>query len=439
MLSKRLFFGGLWAVSARGAGVVAGFVVNALLARLLAPEEMGTYFLSVSVAAFLSIVGQAGMPVALVRFVAEALGRGEPGRARAAALKAIFAVVVFGAVVSALFVLGVGEWVARSLFDSRLMEDAVPWVAVLVFLIALQGVLSEVFRGFHDIRLASWLGGVSTSIFSALAFLALWLAEGRGSLTTALMLSAGAAVLSIALSTALLVPRLRRLQGEGTISFDVLINTGWPLGVSSLAVMLATQGDLWVVGAMLGEREAAIYGVALRLLAVMTMMHGLVVSVVQSSVAELYGQGRMQKLEQLVQGASFIACCVAGVLLLALALFGKALIGMVFGASYIDAYVCLMILGIGQFVGMLFGMAGMVMMMSGHQHAMMRIILLNTVLGMMLAVAVAPYWGVNGVAGAWAFASVLQGAAAWLYVRKRLFVSCHAGWGRSMNILRLSA
>jgi len=90
-------------------------------------------------------------------------------------------------------------------------------------------------------------------------------------------------------------------------------------------------------------------------------------------------------------------------------------------------------------LGMLFGMAGMVMMMSGHQHAMMWIILSNTLFSMMLAIAIAPYWGVNGVAGAWAFASVLQGAAAWLYVRKRLFVSCHAGWGRSMNILRLSA
>jgi len=425
MLRKRLVFGGVWAILARGAGVVAGLVVNALLARLLAPDEMGTYFLSVSVAAFLSIVGQAGMPVAVVRFVAEALGRGEPGRARVAALKAIFAVVVFGALVSALFVLGVGEWVARSLFDSRLMEGTVPWVAVLVFLMALQGVLAEVFRGFHDIRLASWLGGVSASIFSALAFLALWLAEGRGNLTTALMLSAGAVALSTALSAALLVPRLRGLQGEGTISFGALIDTGWPLGVSSLAVMLAMQGDLWVVGAVLGEREAAIYGAALRLLAIMTMIHGLAVSVVQSSVAELYGQGRMRELERLVQGATFIACCVAGVLLLVLALFGKALIGMVFGASYIDAYACLMILGVGQFVGMLFGFTEIILAMTKGQKALMRLIMVNTLLQVVFAALAAPYFGVDGVAASWSFVAVIQGVVSFYLVKKIIGISCN--------------
>ncbi len=314
---------------------------------------------------------------------------------------------------------------AAHIFHSASMEKVATWISLMVLFMTLQGVVAEVFRGFHDIRLASLFGGVLTSLFSALAFLIVWLMQGYGSLELALKLSVGSAALSLAISSTMLASKVSPLNGDGNIEWTELWRTGWPLAVSSLTVMLAMQGDLWVVGAMLGEKDAAVYGVALRLLALMTMAHGLAVSVVQSSVAELYGQGKLKTMERLVQNASFVACVVAGVVLLVLALGGKWLISTVFGPAYLSAYGPLMVLGGGQFVGMWFGLTEMVLIMCGRQHVVMWILLCNTFLGLMLAILFAPRYGSLGVACAWALLAIVEGASTWGIVRIMFGTSCH--------------
>ncbi len=430
MIRKRLLHGGLWAIFGRGLGVLSGLAVNALLARLLPPDEMGAYFLTVSVVVFVSMISQFGMPTAAVRFIAESMGRNRPGRVRETILRAIMVYIVVGGGIAVAYVSGIGNWVASVLFHSNAMLHATPWIALLALILGLQGLLAEIFRGFHDLRLASLLGGVSTSVFSASAFFVVWILVGHADFQLALKLSAGAALSSVVVSVALLSPRVRRLRGEGSIGVSELLQTGWPLCVSSLAIFAAVQGDLWVVGALLTDRDAAVYGAALRLLAMMTMMHGLAVSVVQSTVAELYGQGRMDELQVVIQRAAFLACLVAAVVLVCLALFGREILNAVFGSFYVTGYWPLMMLAAGQFVGMLFGPTEIVMMMSGYQRATMWIILLNTALGLILAVFLAPRMGLAGVAGSWAGIALLEGFVSWWYVKKNLSVDCHAKWIR---------
>lgn len=430
MIRKRLLHGGLWAVLGRGIGVLSGLVVNALLARLLPPDEMGAYFLTMSVAVFISTLAQFGMPIAAVRFIAESMGRDRPGRARETILRAIMVCTLVGGGIAVAYVSGIGNWVASVLFHSNAMLHATPWIALLALIMGLQSLLANIFLGFHDLRLASLLGGVSTSVFSASAFLVVWILAGHADFQLALKLSVGAAVLSVAVSVALLSPRVRRLRGEGSIGVGELLQTGWPLCVSSLAIFAAVQGDLWVVGALLTDRDAAVYGMALRLLAMMTIMHGLAVSVVQSTVAELYGQGRMDELQIVIQRVAFLASLAAVPVLASLALFGRGILNAVFGPFYVTSYWPLMMLAVGQFASMLFGPAGMVMMMSGYQRAMMWIILLNTALGLASAIFLAPRMGLTGVAGSWAGVALLQGFVSWWYVRRNVSVDCHAKWTR---------
>ncbi len=428
MIRKRLLSGGIWALTGRGIGIISGLTVNALLARLLSPEEMGAYFLTMSVAVVASTLGQFGMPPAVVRFVAESLGRDEQVRARKVVLSAMVICVLAGGVMSLIYAAGLGTWISNDLFHSDMMHKVTTWISVLLFILVLQGLLAEVFRGFHDIKLASLLGNVSTSLFSALAFFVLWVLNEHGDIRLALQLSTGAAALTVVVSLLMLFPRLGHLHGKGTITMKELMRTGWPLCVSSVTVLFAVQGDLWVVGAMLGERDAAVYGATLRLLAMMTMFHGLVVSVVQSTVAELHGQGNPEKIQQIVQNAAFWACLLAGGVFLGFVLLGKPLLGWVFGDIYRQGYVLLLILALGQFSGMLLGPAGMVMMMTGHQQAMMWIIVINASVGLVLAMILAPYFGLMGVAISWSIASLLQGGSSWWIANRTTGIHCHASW-----------
>jgi O-antigen/teichoic acid export membrane protein len=425
-IRDRLLHGGFWAVGARGVGILSALAVNALLARLLSPADMGNYFLTMSVAGLAAIVAQFGMPSAVVRFVAEAMGTGRAGRARSAVMHALLITAAGGILAGLLYFALLGGWVSNGLFHAPGMAQVIGLTALIMAGLALQGVLCEVFRGFHDIRLASLLGTTSTSLFSACIFALLWLSQGHADLSQTLQLSLAAMVLTFVLSFILLGRRMHGLDGDGDIGMREMAMTGAPLCVAAVTVFAATQGDLWVVGAMLPGEDAAVYGAVLRLLALVTVTHGIVVAVTQSTIAELFGQDRRFEMQAVVQGGAFWACLVSGVVLLLYVLFGGTVLKIVFGGSYTTGYTPLLLLSVGQFVGMLFGPAGMLMIMTGYQTPQMWIVVGSTLLGLALAILLVGPFGLAGVAAAWGGGAILQGAVSWWYVRRKTGIRCHA-------------
>ena len=76
-LAVRIFKGGAWAFIFRLLASVSGFVTSVLLARLMAPAEVGAYFLLLSAVSVVAAFSLFGLNFSLVRLVAEALGKGE--------------------------------------------------------------------------------------------------------------------------------------------------------------------------------------------------------------------------------------------------------------------------------------------------------------------------------------------------------------------------
>lgn len=425
-IKERLLRGSLWAIAARVVGILSALTVNALLARLLTPVDMGNYFLTMSVVGLIAIVAKFGMPSAVVRFVAEAMGTGKTGRARKAVIQALLITLVGGFVAGLIYFSVLGQWVSQAVFHASGMTHVIGLTSLLIVALALQGVLCEVFRGFHDIRLASVLGATSTALFSACIFALLWLFQGHADLSQTLQLSLLAMGITFVISFILLGGRMHGLTGNGEIGWREMAVTGAPLCVSAVMVFAATQGDLWVVGAMLPEPNAAVYGAVLRLLALVTVTHSLVVAVTQSTIAELFGQDRRAEMQAVVQGGAFWACSVSGVVLLLYVLFGETILKIVFGGSYVLGYLPLLLLSVGQFIGMLFGPAGTLMIMTGHHTPQMWIVAGNALLGLGLAVLLVGPFGLAGIAAAWGGGAILHGAVAWWYVRRKTGIRCHA-------------
>ena len=122
-LRHRLLGGGAWAISGRSVSVLQALFINALLARFLTHEEMGTYFLIFSVVSFGVLFAGFGLPRMAVRFIAEALGAGHPSKARAA-VRTIVRLEVTGIIlVSAVLALGGADWLATRVFSASEMSD----------------------------------------------------------------------------------------------------------------------------------------------------------------------------------------------------------------------------------------------------------------------------------------------------------------------------
>ena len=125
-LKQRLLRGGFWVVAGKVATAGATIVIASVLAKLLPQEELGAYFLGERLIWLVAMLSLLGMNTTVVRLVAESMGTGQPGRARGAVR---FAYVVGGLGLLASLVLllaGGGAWLAREVWDSRLLEAVVP-------------------------------------------------------------------------------------------------------------------------------------------------------------------------------------------------------------------------------------------------------------------------------------------------------------------------
>ena len=77
-------------------GAALGIVTTGLLARMLSEQELGAYFLALSIVSLGAVVGSLGLPKTVVGLVAENVGVGRPGCARRM-IRTVLGLGVFGA------------------------------------------------------------------------------------------------------------------------------------------------------------------------------------------------------------------------------------------------------------------------------------------------------------------------------------------------------
>ncbi|MDE2074912.1 MAG: oligosaccharide flippase family protein, partial [Alphaproteobacteria bacterium] len=329
--------GAPWAATGRIVYAALGFSTSVLLARLLTRSDVGLYFLSISLSSFIAIFARAGMDNVLLRRISGSIGSGRPQEV-VAATKCAMRVVTISTLLCVAGYLVVGPGLTPWLFPvSRLNMVTVP-TALWIGALALQMTLTEVLRGFKDIRGAALTGGITNSALFVVLLLVVALAGGRSYLnaTVVLWLSLAAAAVNIVLAAALVLTASRALPHEAvsTLSARKLLSEAWPLMLDSVVLFGLANIGLWVVGAMLSAEQVAIYGMALRLVTLVSMPTQIANSVLPPLMSQLYVQGRLRELENIVRKTTTLIALPMLLVLLPLVLYGGTILAALFGPAY---------------------------------------------------------------------------------------------------------
>lgn len=420
-----LIKGGAWAFSGKVVTALAGLAVNALLARLLTPEEMGVYFLTFSLVSVSAVVAQLGLNQTVVRIVAESMGTGRPGRARRAVVL-VFRYGGLGALLmAAVLGSGLGAWMAIAMFDAPLMVGIVGLAAIWVVIITFHNLIVESFRSFHDIRLATIFGGLITSVLSACLFATLWVLQGHADLRQVITLSLVAGGTSTLIAGALLWGKVRPIRGEGKLPAKELLHIAWPLWVTGLILFVLTHADLWILGMFRPQEEVAIYGAATKLVTLVIVPLLIVNAVVPPLIAEMYAQNKKAELERSLRTTATLAGLPAFVVLVLFVLGGAPILGLVFGDFYRAGSGALAILSVGQLVNVWAGSCGLTLMMTGFHKAMMGVTIACGAITVALALILVGSLGTVGVASASTTGMVLQNILMWWVAKAKVNVRTH--------------
>jgi O-antigen/teichoic acid export membrane protein len=425
LLDRRILFGSAWAFSGKVIFILSTITVNILLARILTPEAFGAYFLTVSLVTVSSVFAQQGLNLTVVRLVAESIANSELARANKS-IRLVFLIGGGGSIVVALFLFaGAGNWLAKNAFNSTQMSNVIGYAAFWIVVTTFQSLLTETFRGLQDIRFATIFGGLVTSVLSAVLFFGLWIFKGHSGLEQVIMLSIVAGTTSTLAASFILLKKQKFIDGHCELPIQEVINITWPLWLTNLGFLAFSQADLWVIGIFLPQDDVAIYGAALRLVALVTIPLLIVNAVVPPFIAEMHTKGEKKELERILRSTSTIAVVPALIIFFIFVIFGKYILGTIYGSYYSEGAYVLSILSLGQIINVAAGSCGMVLMMTGHQTWMMYITFFSGLLIITGSITLVQEYQTFGVACVVSFGTALQNILMLLSVKSKIKLWTH--------------
>lgn len=426
--------GMIWAFLGMAATIVFGLGFNAVAARALEPTAFGALVLIISVTQAAAVVGELGLPPIVTRFVAARIGTSDDD-AVASAVQTALLLTTASCIGISLVLWWPGRPLFARAFENALFVDALAVAGLPVAARAYERLLSDAFRGAHDLRAASIFGGAWNQVMAFLVLAAAWLIVGDVSLQTTVIIYGGAGTAAVAAAVPMLHRRLR-LGRSRTWMGRALLEESWPVLVNRGMYIVIGQADLWVVGAFLPSDRAAIYGVALRVVLVIIAPLMIVNQVVPPVISRLSSQGERTRLERALRVTATVGAVPALVALIVLAAAGAPLLGLVFGDFYREAYLVLVILALGQAVNALAGSAGVTLTQTGNQRSLMTISLVSGGLMVTSAVLAVERFGIVGVAWAATGGLVLQNLAMVVVLRRRAGLRTYIDPGATLVAVR---
>jgi O-antigen/teichoic acid export membrane protein len=445
-LRRRLLSGSTWALGGKIGAATIGIVTTGVLTRLLTKQEVAVYLLAFSIISLGAVIGSLGLPKTVLRFVAESITLGQPGRARRAIYTALGLGVLGALCISLAYFFIVGDLVSRYLFHSSALVAVIGLTAGWMAISTMQEIMAETFRGFHDIRMATLFGGLATGGKSAglimrvmlLACLVLLLATvGHTDLRTVMLASVGAGAASSLLAALFLHNKISSLgtQGmENRISVGDELRDAFPILIISLtSFILLSAADLWILNYFGSKDEVAVYGVAARLVTFIAMPLLLTNLVLPPIIAEMYAQDRTAELEGTLRSFSTLSGVPSLLVLILFMLLGGPILGLVYGAKLFppgslaihQGAIVLVLLSAGKLAAVWAGSCGAVLQFTGHQRSMLRVNLLTSPLFIIGALLVVRDYGPVGIASMTAAITVLQNAALVLVAKRKTGMWTH--------------
>jgi O-antigen/teichoic acid export membrane protein len=443
-VSKRFRRGISWATVGTVIGFPATLAVSAMVARLLEPEAVGRYFAIISFVMVGSVVTGFGLPQIALRDVSRAVGLGEPQRAQDA-LRLCRRVVGTAGLVTAMSLM-LADVVGLATPLTGASSQPMLAMAVGLILVAKAFLLLETsaLRGLHDYSYSSILSKAAPHAFTAVLLGSLAVGGATVNLTGVIWATLVAVVLSMAISRWRWWRGLRghvadrRARSRGAAGgVRPLLHESMPVwGFAVLKYALSENVDLLILAAFRPLEEVAVYGAASRL-AQLVGGPVLVFNTASSPlIAELYATDDQARLEKVTRTSATLGSVpVAAGSLIAL-VFGGQLLALVFGDIYRTGATVFFILCLGKLVSVAFGQGGATLMMTGHQHRLVRMTAVSAGFYFVSALIATVVWGAVALALTSLAALALQNVGNWALARRHVGVATHLDLGIAVSLAR---
>ncbi|MEY8211153.1 MAG: oligosaccharide flippase family protein [Gammaproteobacteria bacterium] len=423
-IRNRVLKGGMVVTVGQAVGVMLSLYIQHLLATNIHKNDVGMYFLLASFGGMFTIIINLGMDRAAVRLIAGEVARNNFKKAHEFVKRFLMTVTGSAFVFVLFYILFISDLLISSFVPDLVVVPAI-FVAIWIGLESIKASIVEILRGFQKMTSVVLLGNIlGKGLFAMTLFLvSLFLVEIE--IKDVVLINCWVAAIILIAGGVL----LKRIKVDPRVKLTADSKELYIIGPPIMGILLIStlnrEVDLWIVSYFLTEEDTAVYGVASRLAQFVTILMMVVTSVLPPIISELYSTSKVEKLQGIMRATTLICTSASALMVLVFLLIGDHIIELIYTKDYLDAYMLLVVLGVGKLLGVIAGSSGLVLMMTNYQGLQLKILGATFCLSVILSIVLVPYFGAIGAAIASAIGMALQNIIMTYYVYKKLGIKVH--------------
>ena len=409
-------------------GAFLNFCFYVAIGRLLGAEQAGMYFLALTVATVAAVLGRVGLDGTMLRLIAGAAAAGDWETVQGVFRKGL-TIAAAGASVAALTAAALAPALAEQLFSAPELTPLLRWMALAVVPAAIIVLLGRALLGLKRVGDANLVSDVAVPALSLTAVLLLAPRWGMFGAVWAYALAAALTLLIGVWRWREATPQLRGMKGS--IRTREVLQSSIPLYWVACFQLIMTWTSTLVLGMWASSADVGVFGVANRTATLTSFILLAVNNITAPKFAALHRAGDMVTLGRVARNCAKLTALVATPVL-AVCLIVPAQVMAVFGPEFASGAVVLSILAAGQFVNVVTGSVGFLLIMCGHEALYRNNFVFSALISIGLNLVLIPMLGIIGAAIATASTLALQNLiAAFLVWRKLGILTIPVLWPRA--------
>ena len=399
------------------AAAAAMFALNVILARKLGANDIGVYFLSVTLVTIVAVVSRLGLDNAVLKFISAYSAKDRHNLVDDVYLKANILVFTMSLFLVVIITVNI-DFISQYLFDGH--NDEPLYIFILcVIPVALVSIQSESLKGLKRITESVSVQSLLVPVFTIL--LALYLVDEFGLYGAAISFLSANCIALIVGFYLWNISRVKLYNIIHTKPVDLrqLIQVSMPM----LWVAIFQVVNIWfatlALGVLATNEEVGVYNLAARTAALTSFILIAVNSIAAPKFSEMYENNDQIGLQRVAKESALIATVMATPALLAFIIMPEFIMS-IFGEDFKNGSTVLSILAISQFVNVCTGSVGYLLLMSGNEKKMRNNMFLCTLINIVLNIILIPELGIVGAALATASVMILQNIIAVIIAWKSL-------------------
>lgn len=369
-------------VVAAAAGMVATFLLTVIVVRTLDSRDTAAFFAFLAALSIGPMIGRLGLGPNLIRLIPsesdEAKKREIAGTHLLATVLMSFPTAPFVAFATTASLIGHGDFVPTLVLTS-----------VIITLETARLMLSDIFAAVGRVTASvATMHYIRSTLVLPVVGLAAFLVE-RPTLVTVLSTYAVAAAVQLAVALAGARKNIAFARITDIAELRTVVGASTRLFSLELSSFLMMSGTIWLANAVFIPLTATHYATAATIAMQVTLLESLAALAVTPPAARLWGQGKRDEVVRLLSNLCTVNVMITSILVLALAAFGRAILGFAYGPDMGDTNVLLVILALSGIIQAALGTSLSLLIIGGHITELARVAVGVLLVFLPLAVAAA--------------------------------------------------